>query len=603
VTTHPKLADHLDIKAVLYYLLPILWQARYLFVLATLQVFSITAIELLKPWPLKFIVDNIIGHQVLVWGFVTGLTDKMLLAITCTSLACLYTLASYLTFINNRLLLNIGKDTVNRVRDQLYTHLLAFSPSYHAKSRTGDLLYRLISDAGTVETLIVSGLFPVLISIILLLSMLVIMLMLNITLTVVALAVCPVLFFFTRKMSWEIDTKTRIARNGESNFYSRVQQALTSIRTIKAFATEQAEHECFMASSDNTLSTINSVIQKQCLHAQLTNVIIALGMSGVLWTGTYSVIAGMLSLGELLVFTGYLAMLYQHMNTISRSIGIISASFAGLARIQQILCQPTLPTDGKRVLMDREIRGEIVFENVTFGYEEGLAVIRDFSLSIRQGEKIAIVGETGVGKSTLVHLILRFDDPWKGRILLDGIDLREITLKSLRQCISTVLQPSMIFAGTVVENIVFGQPKSDMETIEAAAKKAQIHNKIVNMSLGYNSMIGEKGDTMSEGERQRINLCRALLKKSPILIFDEPTSSVDTLTEAKIMKNLEKHWKGLTTVIIAHRLSTVRNADTIVVLGKGTIIERGNFNELINGPTQFAKLYRTQLEETSIFQL
>jgi ATP-binding cassette subfamily B protein/subfamily B ATP-binding cassette protein MsbA len=304
--------------------------------------------------------------------------------------------------------------------------------------------------------------------------------------------------------------------------------------------------------------------------------------------------SGVLSIGDLVVFTAYLASLYGPINTISQTLGLIEGGKAGLARVQEILAtEPDLP-EGKRVLLRSDVRGEICFDDVSFGYNPDQPVLRNINLTVSPGQTVAIVGSTGAGKSTLVSLVPRFYDPQRGRVLLDGVDVREYTLASLRQQVSMVLQPPLVFPISVAENIAYGRPGATCEDIERAARLARIHDTIIRLPEGYDTVISEQGSTLSEGERQRLTIARAILRDAPVLILDEPTSSVDAETEALIMEGLEQLMSGRTTFIIAHRLSTVRKADRILVVRGGHIAEQGSFTELLRLGGHFAALYRTQ---------
>jgi len=273
---------------------------------------------------------------------------------------------------------------------------------------------------------------------------------------------------------------------------------------------------------------------------------------------------------------------------------LIEGGKAGFRRVHEILAIERDLPDGKRTVPATDVRGEIVFENVAFGYVPGQPVLRGINLQVSPGQMVAIVGPSGAGKSTLVSLLPRFYDPQEGRVLLDGVDVREFTLASLRQHIAMVLQPPLVFPITVRENIAYGRPGASFEAVERAARLARIHDTILRLPQEYDTIIGEQGATLSEGERQRLTIARAILRNAPILILDEPTSSVDTETEALIMQGFEQLMTGRTTVIIAHRLSTVRRADVIFVVRSGQIVEQGTFAELMRRQGPFAALYRTQ---------
>jgi ATP-binding cassette subfamily B protein/subfamily B ATP-binding cassette protein MsbA len=442
-----------------------------------------------------------------------------------------------------------------------------------------------------------NGVFPILVSLGLLIGMTLVMLRLDWVLTLLALAVCPVLFATISAMSKQINTAATIAHERESTIYSLVQRTMSAIRVIQAFTKEEEEHRRFMAASAESLSANLRLYTLQTLYSGVVNAVIALGTALVVWVGAQHVISGILSVGDLVVFTAYLASLYGPLNTISQTLGLIEGGKAGLTRVQEILAVERDLTEGKRILSRAEVRGEISFNDVAFGYNPDQPVLRGVNLNIAPGQTVAVVGPTGAGKSTLVSLVPRFYDPQQGSVRIDGVDIREYTLASLRQQVAMVLQPPLVFPISVAENIAYGRPGATRGEIERAARLARIHEKIMRLPQGYDTMVSEQGSTLSEGERQRLTIARAILRDAPILILDEPTSSVDVETEALIMEGLEQLMGGRTTFIIAHRLSTVRKADVILVVRGGHIVEQGSFAELMSRQGHFAALYKTQFSD------
>jgi ATP-binding cassette subfamily B protein/subfamily B ATP-binding cassette protein MsbA len=303
---------------------------------------------------------------------------------------------------------------------------------------------------------------------------------------------------------------------------------------------------------------------------------------------------GSLSIGTLVIFISYLASLYGPINSMFQTYGLAQGSRAAVQRVFDVLDIERDLNDSRREFPGNSARGEVAWEDVSFGYVRGQPVLSGVTLHVRPGQKVAVVGPTGVGKSTLLSLLPRFYDPWAGRVLVDGVDTREYRLAALRQQIAMVLQPPLVFHASVHDNIAFGRPNARRDEITTAARLAGIHETIMRLPDGYDTMVGEQGVTLSEGEKQRLTIARAILRDSPILVLDEPTSSLDSETEALIMQGLERLTAGRTTFIIAHRLATVRKADLIVVLRDGRIVEQGNFETLMEGPGAFASLYRLQ---------
>jgi ATP-binding cassette subfamily B protein/subfamily B ATP-binding cassette protein MsbA len=570
---------------------------RTQFFIAIGQVVLITGAELLKPWPLKIIIDHVLTGKALAWSMAAGWSRETLLFVTCLAMIAVYLFLGILNIINNYTTIRMGQSMVNDLRGTVYNHLQRLSLAFHHRRQVGDLLYRVTADTYAIQTLTMNGVFPILVSLGLLIGMTLVMLRLDWVLTLLALAVCPVLFVTISAMSKRINTAATIAHERESTIYSLVQRTMSAIRVIQAFTKEEEEHRRFMAASRESLSANLRLYTLQTLYSGVVNAVIALGTALVVWVGAQHVLSGVLSIGDLVVFTAYLASLYGPINTISQTLGLIEGGKAGLTRVQEILAVERDLPEGKRVLSRGEVRGEIVFENVTFGYNADQPVLRGINLRIAPGQTVAIVGPTGAGKSTLVSLAPRFYDPQQGRVLLDGVDVREYTLASLRQQVAMVLQPPLVFPISVAENIAYGRPGATREEIERAARLARIHERILRLPQGYDTVISEQGSTLSEGERQRLTIARAILRNAPILILDEPTSSVDAETEALIMDGLEQLMGGRTTFIIAHRLSTVRKADVILVVRGGHIVEQGSFAELLRRQGHFASLYKTQFSE------
>jgi ATP-binding cassette, subfamily B, bacterial len=570
---------------------------RGMFIFALAQVVLIGGAELLKPWPLKIIIDNVLGRQPLSWPLLADWSPQTLLLAACGGLVCIYVVLGGLNMLNNYTTIRIGQGMVNDLRGALYNHLQRLSLAFHNRRQVGDLLYRVTADTYSIQTLTMNGIFPILTSLVLLVGMTSVMLRLDWLLTLLALGVCPLLFVTISTMSQYINQAAMAAHERESTIYALVQRTMSSIRVIQAFTKEEEEHRRFMAASAESLLANLRLYNLQTLYAGVVNVVIALGTAVVVWVGARHAMDGILSVGELIVFTTYLASLYGPINTISQTLGLIEGGKAGFKRVHELLAVERDLPEGKRMILNDGVRGDIVFENVTFGYVPGQSVLRGVNLHVTPGQTVAIVGPTGAGKSTLVSLLPRFYDPQEGRVLLDGADIREFTLSALRHQVAMVLQPPLVFPITISENIAYGRPGASPEAIERAARLARIHEMIVRLPQGYDTPVGEQGVTLSEGERQRLTIARAILRDAPILILDEPTSSVDAETEALIMEGLEQLMAGHTTFIIAHRLSTVRRADVILVIRGGQIVEQGSFAELLRRQGPFATLYRTQFSE------
>jgi len=441
-----------------------------------------------------------------------------------------------------------------------------------------------------------NGVFPVLTSLVLLIGMTVIMLRLDWLLTLVSLGIMPVLIGSMHWLTKRITALATDMRVKESALLTRAQRGLGAIRVIQAFTTEEDEHRQFVTSSTASLNANLRFYTFQNLFTAFIGVVMAGGTALVLWVGATHVLAHQLTIGEVLVFLAYLESLYGPLSTLIQTWGQIQWGWVSAERVFEILETAPDLVDGRRDLTRQEVRGAVTLEGVVFGYDNTRPVLKGVDLHAPPGSLVAIVGATGAGKTTLVSLIPRFYDPTGGRVLLDGTDIREFQLRALRQQVSMVLQPPLIFPTSVRANIAYGRPDATDEQIQRAATLAQLDDFVAKLPQGLDTVVGEGGSTLSAGEQLRITIARALLRDAPILILDEPTSALDAATEAHVMRGLETLMAGRTTFVIAHRLSTVRRADTILVLQNGQIAEQGPFAELVSRGGIFTMLYQMQFE-------
>jgi ATP-binding cassette subfamily B protein len=574
-------------------LLPYLAPYRWLAVWALLQVFLIAGFELLKPWPLQVVIDNVLGGKPFPFAALTSSPARLLL-LACVGIVVVHLGAGALSLLHNYTTIRVGQQMVNDLRGALYAHLQRLSLAFHSRQRVGDLLYRITADSFAVQTMIMNGVLPILSAVVLLCGMLVVLLPLDPVLTLLSLSVVPILFAVISGFNQKIvDIATQV-RNTESRVYSVVQWAMSSIKLVQAFTKEEEEHRRFMGASRESLRATLRLYSWQTVYSGAVNVVIAGGTALVVYAGARAVISGRLSIGELIVFVSYLAQLYAPINQITQSWGLIAGARVGARRVFEVLDVEGDLRDGTRSFPAEGARGDVVWRHVSFAYRPETPVLRDIELEAIAGSKIAVVGPTGAGKSTLLGLLPRFFDPVAGCVEIDGVDLREYRLKSLRDQIAMVLQPPLIFPLSVRDNIAYGRPGAAGEEIERAARLACIHDLVASLPEGYDTLIGESGVLLSEGEKQRITIARALLRDVPILILDEPTSALDIATEALVITGIERLMAGRTTFIIAHRLSTVRHCDRIVVLDRGRIVEAGGFAELLRRDGLFAQYYRTQ---------
>jgi ATP-binding cassette, subfamily B, bacterial len=574
-------------------LLPYLWPYRLRFGWALLQVFLIAGFNLLKPWPLQIVIDHVLQGRPASAAWLVGLSVGALLVGACVAMVVINLSAGLLELLHNYTTIAIGQRMVIDMRGALYAHLQRLSLAFHSRQKVGDLMYRITADSFAVQTMIMNGLLPILSAVVLLAGMLLVLVPLDAKLTLVSLIVVPLLFaliaVFNRKIT-EIATEVR---ERESHVYTLVQWAMSSVKLVQAFTKEEDEYRRFMGASRASLGATLRLYSWQTFYSAAVNGLVAAGTALVVYVGARSVLGGALSLGELVVFISYLAQLYAPVNQITQSWGLIAGARIGATRCFEILDTEQDLKDGTRAFPPSGARGEIEWRGISFRYRPEMPVLREIDLHVTPGMKVAIVGATGAGKSTLLGMVPRFFDPTAGEVLLDGINVREYRLNSLRRQIAMVLQPPLVFPIAVRDNIAYGRPEATDAEIETAARLARIHDLIAGLPQGYATVLGDSAN-LSEGEKQRLTIARAILRDAPILILDEPTSALDVETEALVMEGLASLTRNRTTFIIAHRLSTVRSADLVLVLRDGRIAERGGFSELLRRGGIFAELYNTQ---------
>lgn len=568
-----------------------IWPHRERILWALAQVCLISALELLKPWPLKLIIDSVLGGAPLPGGFASGLGTGALLLGACAALVVIYAALGAANVLVNVTTIRIGQRMVRDLRSDLYAHLHRLSMAFHNRAQAGDLLYRVTADTFALQSLTMNCLFPAISALILLVGMSVVMVQLDAELTLLALGVCPLLLLSIGRLNHRISAAAGEVRERESEVLGVVQRAMGAMRVIQAFTREDEEHRRFMTASERSLAAGLRLYTLQTFYSGVVNLVIALGTAAVVWVGARHVLDGTLTMGGLVVFISYLAALYGPINDMFEVYGLAQSARVGVQRVLDVLdVERDLP-DGDRVFPAEGARGEVAWEDVDFQYGPGASILRGVSLRVAPGQRVAVVGPTGAGKSTLLSLLPRFYDPTRGRVRVDGRDVRGYRLASLRRQVAMVLQPPLLFPVSLRENIAFGRPEARMEEIVAAAKAARIHEMITRLPRGYDTSVAEQGVTLSEGEKQRLTIARAILRDSPILILDEPTSALDPETEALVMVALERLQAGRTTFIIAHRLSTVRTADLIVVIKDGRLVEQGPLAELVERNGAFAAMY------------
>jgi subfamily B ATP-binding cassette protein MsbA len=571
-----------------------LWWAMLAMVLdASLTVF--------RPWPLKVVIDRVLSHRptrvpfLSVWLDNTTLSRMHILYGACAATLLIALSTGLLTYWYTRTLGIVGQRFVFDLRCRLFAHMQRLSLRFHDTQRRGDLITRLTSDIQAIQDLISNGLIILGSNAFLLIGMLALMFWLNWQFAFVALAVAPLLFWTVFRYTHRIKVAAREARVSTGLLASLAQETLASIRIVQGLAQEEQQNDRFQTQSETNLRSYLEGVRYQARVAPLVDFFAAVGLALVMWFGATHVMQGHLTTGDMVVFFAYVTNLYSPMKALARLSYVTSKASVAAERIADVLRVRSEVTDRQGAREVSQLKGEIEFRDVSFEYQSGQPVLSRINLHIAPGEKVAIVGATGAGKSTLISLIPRLYDPSSGAVSIDGQDIRNYSVQSLRAQISLVLQDSLLFSGTIRENIAFGRPDASDEELVAAAVVANATEFIDMLPDGYETLVAEGGTTLSGGQKQRIAIARAILRGSPILILDEPTSGLDAASERTVIDALERAARGRTTLLIAHRLTTVRLADRIIVLDKGRIVEEGPHQELLSLRGKYAHLYSLQL--------
>jgi len=564
------------------------------FVLAVAGVVLSAALEVLKPWPLKVLIDNVLSGKPLRLSLVANYSRMDLLLAACVGGVVIYLLTGIFNVANNYITISIGQRMVNDLRSQLFDHLQRLSLGFHRRREIGDLMVRIVYDTFAIQTITMNGVFQILASSILLVGMFIVMIKMDVTMTLIALGVIPMLVILIASVSGTIDRLATEARIKESALYTVAHRALASIHVVQAFTREAESYREFVASSRESLGENLRLYTFQSIYAGGVSVVIAIGTALVMYLGALHVMSARLTIGGLIVFTSYLASLYAPINQIFQTYGLVESAKAGLRRCLELLAIDPEIQDRPGARAMPRARGEIEFTDVVFSYDAANPVLKGISFKALAGESIAIVGPSGAGKTTMASLVTRFYEPQQGSIKIDGRDLREVTLESLRKDIAVVLQPPLVLGATLRANIALGKPGASDDEIRHAAEMARLAPVLATLPRGLDEQVGQGGHSLSEGQAQRVTIARALLKDAPILIMDEPTSALDTETESLVLAAVQAAMRGRTTLVIAHRLSTIQNADRILVLRDGVIEEQGSFRELLSRGGFFSYLYNLQ---------
>ena len=575
------------------------------------------ALGALQPWPLAIAIDYVllgrplgraastIARTVLsavpagAHSWLVGLAHdrglSLLIAIVVAGVI-LQVVNQFVSAYGTQVQVDTGQRMVYDLRRRLFEHLTALSLSHHITTSTADAVYRVDVDAYAIENLLMSGVFPLATSVTALAVTFGILLRLNLTIALLSLTVVPFLYLCLRFYTSTVSDREERVKELESKLLERLYETFGAMRLVKGFAREPHELSRYASAGNRTMEARIALTWQQSLFAVVVSTITILGTALIVIVGGRLVLERRLGVGELTAIIAYLAAVYGPLSTIAHTTGQLQGSIAGARRVRAMLAIVPETVESPDAIDATNVKGDIRFEDVGFSYPDGTAVLHDITFEAKPGQLVALVGLTGAGKTTLVSLIPRFYNTTAGRVLVDGVDVRQYRIRSLRERIAIVLQEPTLFAGTIADNLRYGRLDASMDDIQDAARAAHAHDFIARLRKGYDTDIAEAGGSLSGGERQRLSVARAILKNAPILILDEPTSSLDAISEEIVFVALKRLRAGRTTIVIAHRLSTVRDADMILVLDDGRICAQGRHEELLTS----SQLYRRMCARLSV---
>jgi ATP-binding cassette subfamily B protein len=562
--------------------------------------------NLLKPWPVALLIDSVLGDKPLPsWLAGTGAADwPKATAVAVLGLAAfvIYLFQGTIDAGQNFISIQAGLRGLMRARNAVFACLQRLSLKFHQGTKSGDLIYRASWDTYSIQTLFQQGLLTFLKALISLCMMVVVMLKLNGGLTLVALGTVPLLLLVIRFFGKKMTERGAAAQQADSAVTSQVQQTVVALPLIQSYTREDYEQTQFNTQTLTAHDTRLAQHAWELVYWLAIGSVFGLGAAAIIWMGGREVLSGKLTVGDLFIFLTYLGQLYDPLNQLSHVGATVSSASAAAGRVFELLDTPEEVKDGKRGVSRvgdpspasgaLTVRGEVRFDHVGFGYTSERSVLRDISFCLKPGESAAIIGPSGVGKTTLMNLLPRFYDPTSGAVSLDGVDLRELKLRDLRSQIAVVLQEPILLPASIAENIAYGKPGASREEIEAAAKSANADVFIRRLSRGYDTSVGDGASRLSVGERQRLNLARAFLKNAPVLLLDEPTSALDAESEQLVVQSFHELMRGRTVLMVAHRLSTIRRVTKIIVIQDGAIAESGSHDELIRRGGYYARVTR-----------
>jgi ATP-binding cassette subfamily B protein len=577
------------------YFWPYLRKHRLLIAGSLVALLVETGFQTLGPWPLKFIFDLLFHtkrHRVMSLHFLDGLDPSTVLILAAVAMVVINALRGVSDYLRTIGFSLVGNRVLTEVRNDLYRHLQGLSLSFHTKARSGDLTVRVLADVNQIKSAAINGILPLFANVLVLVAMLGVMFWLNWKLALLAVSTLPVLALFSARFGQRAKQAARLQRARDSAVANTAAESLANIKLVQAFSLEGLFTSLFVLQNQKTLKADVEGLRVAAALQRVMRLLIGCSMALVVWYGARLVLTGELTPGEFLVFVTYLKTSFRPVSDFALLGTRLARAAAAGERVLEVLDRTPEVRDRPDAVAAPPFRGALRFGGVSFAYEAGQPVLDKIDFAVESGQHVALVGPSGIGKSTLVSLILRLYDPQEGRVLIDGRDLREFTLATLRPQISVVLQETLLFAASIRENIAYGAPGATPEEVENAARLANAHDFIMALPEGYDTVLGERGVTLSGGQRQRIALARAAIRKAPILILDEPTTGLDAENACAVLESLKRLVVGRTTFFITHDLQVVAGADLILYLDEGRVLERGSHAELMRLNGRYATMYR-----------
>ena len=559
-----------------------------------------TAMSLAGPWPLKIVLDSVVGHHPLPQWIVPLLGNRLaddsvaIAAAAAAGLVIIGVFGSIAGYIDKYYTESVSQWVANDLRMRVFHQLDRLSLTYYDTQQTGGLLSTITTDISTIQTFASEATLGILIDLLAIIGMLGLMFWLNFDFALITVAVAPFILVFIMRFKRTVKRATHEVRRRQSDVVAVVQEGLQSMRVVQAYGRQDLAELQLQQAGKAAVDAALRARRVKSLVSPVVTVSVSLCTAYVLYRGASLVLAGAMTIGALTVFLSYLNKFFKPVLDLATMTNSIAQAAVAVERVQSIILADQMIPEAPNATEPAPFKGEIIFEKVAFSYQPDTPVLKEISFTIEPGQFVGFVGATGGGKSTAASLIPRFYDPTAGRILVDGVDVRAYKLKSLRAQVGVVLQDTVLFQGTIADNIAYGRPGATRQEVIQAARDADAHEFIAQMPRGYDSAVGERGLTLSGGQRQRIGIARALIRNAPILILDEPTAALDAEAEQLVLQGLARLMQGRTAIAIAHRLSTVRHADNIIVFKEGIVAEQGTHEELLAFGGVYAELYRVQ---------